>query len=180
MSLTKRYLRDGKNRIIGSITSGYSDTSSVVRDEHEQIADAVSSEKRKVFPEASQSVLATCSLSVPLDARLGDVVILPTDLNFRLSVLALSWSVQGEHLPRGFRQVVATLVSASCANIMGGSWDDFLGAAFIALPTRVASKIARSQFRLGISLLSMRSDRLSCSSTGNRLLTVSTASAEWQ
>ena len=37
MSLTKRYLRDGKNRIIGSITSGYSDSSSVVRDEHEQI-----------------------------------------------------------------------------------------------------------------------------------------------
>ena len=38
MSLTKRYLRDGKNRIIGSITSGNSDTSTVVRDEHEQIA----------------------------------------------------------------------------------------------------------------------------------------------
>jgi hypothetical protein len=38
MSLTKRYLRDGKKSIIGSITSGYSDTSSVVRDEHEQIA----------------------------------------------------------------------------------------------------------------------------------------------
>jgi hypothetical protein len=38
MSLIKRYVRDGKNRIIGSITSGYSDTSSVVRDAHEQIA----------------------------------------------------------------------------------------------------------------------------------------------
>jgi hypothetical protein len=38
MSLTKRYVRDGKNRIIGSITSGYSDTSAVIRDEHEQIA----------------------------------------------------------------------------------------------------------------------------------------------
>jgi hypothetical protein len=37
MSLTKRYLRDGKNRIIGSISSGYSDTSSVVRDERDQI-----------------------------------------------------------------------------------------------------------------------------------------------
>jgi hypothetical protein len=37
MSLTKRYVRDGKSRIIGSITSGYSDTSSVVRDAHEQI-----------------------------------------------------------------------------------------------------------------------------------------------
>jgi hypothetical protein len=38
MSLSKKYIRDGKNRIIGSITSGYSDTSSVVRDAHEQIA----------------------------------------------------------------------------------------------------------------------------------------------
>jgi hypothetical protein len=38
MSLTKRYVRDGNSRIIGSITSGYSDTSSVVRDAHEQIA----------------------------------------------------------------------------------------------------------------------------------------------
>jgi hypothetical protein len=42
MSLRKRYLRDGKNRIIGSITSGYSDTSSVVRDDHEQIASRTS------------------------------------------------------------------------------------------------------------------------------------------
>jgi hypothetical protein len=38
MSFSKKYVRDGKNRIIGSITSGYSDTSSVVRDEHDQIA----------------------------------------------------------------------------------------------------------------------------------------------
>jgi hypothetical protein len=37
MSLTKRYVRDGNNRIIGSITSGYGDTSAVIRDEHEQI-----------------------------------------------------------------------------------------------------------------------------------------------
>jgi hypothetical protein len=37
MSLSKKYVRDGKNRIIGSITSGYSDTSSVVRDGQEQI-----------------------------------------------------------------------------------------------------------------------------------------------
>jgi len=38
MSLSKKYVRDGKNRIIGSITSGYDDTSSVVRDENNQIA----------------------------------------------------------------------------------------------------------------------------------------------
>ncbi len=36
--LKKNYVRDGKNRIIASITSGYSDTSSVVRDENNQIA----------------------------------------------------------------------------------------------------------------------------------------------
>jgi len=36
--LKKTYFRDGTNRIIGSVTSGYSDTSSVIRDEHEQIA----------------------------------------------------------------------------------------------------------------------------------------------
>lgn len=37
MSLSKKYVRDGNRRIIGSLTSGYSDTSAVVRDEHEQI-----------------------------------------------------------------------------------------------------------------------------------------------
>ena len=35
--LRKTYVRDGKNRIIGSVTSGYSDFSEVIRDEHEQI-----------------------------------------------------------------------------------------------------------------------------------------------
>lgn len=35
--LKKTYIRDGKNRIIGSVTSGYSDSSEVIRDEHEQI-----------------------------------------------------------------------------------------------------------------------------------------------
>ena len=33
MSLEKKYIRDGKQRIIGSVTSGFSDTSAVVRDE---------------------------------------------------------------------------------------------------------------------------------------------------
>jgi hypothetical protein len=38
MSLKKEYVRDGKNRIIASITSGYSGgTSDVVRDEHNEI-----------------------------------------------------------------------------------------------------------------------------------------------
>jgi len=38
MSLSKKYVRDGNRKIIGSITSGFSDTSSVVRDAHDQIA----------------------------------------------------------------------------------------------------------------------------------------------
>jgi hypothetical protein len=37
MSLNKQYIRDGRNKIIGSVTTGYSDTSSVVRDEGDQI-----------------------------------------------------------------------------------------------------------------------------------------------
>ena len=37
MSLKKEYIRDGKNRIIGSVMSGFSDESTVVRDEHEHI-----------------------------------------------------------------------------------------------------------------------------------------------
>ena len=39
MSLTKRFVRDGNRRIIGSITSGYNGgTSDVVRDEHNEIS----------------------------------------------------------------------------------------------------------------------------------------------
>jgi hypothetical protein len=37
MSLEKKYIRDGKNRLIGSVTSGFAGESSVVRDEHERI-----------------------------------------------------------------------------------------------------------------------------------------------
>jgi len=37
MSLNKEYVRDGKRRIIGSVTTGFSDTSAVVRDERNQI-----------------------------------------------------------------------------------------------------------------------------------------------
>lgn len=37
MSLKKNYIRDGKNRIIGSVTSGYCETSAVVRDEQSQV-----------------------------------------------------------------------------------------------------------------------------------------------
>ena len=32
MTLVKKYVRDGKNRLIGSVTTGFSDGSSIVRD----------------------------------------------------------------------------------------------------------------------------------------------------
>jgi hypothetical protein len=34
MALKKEYVRDGKRRILGSITSGFGDTTSIVRDEN--------------------------------------------------------------------------------------------------------------------------------------------------
>lgn len=36
--LNKQFIRDGTRRIIGSVTTGYSDTSAVVRDEGNRIA----------------------------------------------------------------------------------------------------------------------------------------------
>jgi hypothetical protein len=35
--LKKQYIRDGKNRIVGSVTSGFADESAVIRDEQEHI-----------------------------------------------------------------------------------------------------------------------------------------------
>ena len=35
--LKKDYIRDGKNRIIGSVTNGFDDTTAVTRDEHNKI-----------------------------------------------------------------------------------------------------------------------------------------------
>ncbi len=37
MTMKKDYVRDGKGRIMGSVTSGFSDESTVVRDERNQI-----------------------------------------------------------------------------------------------------------------------------------------------
>jgi hypothetical protein len=36
--LKKEYVRDGKNRVIGSVTTGFSDESAVVRDDQNQFA----------------------------------------------------------------------------------------------------------------------------------------------
>ena len=38
MSLEKEFIRDGKRRIIGSVTSGFSDESAVVRDEDSKLS----------------------------------------------------------------------------------------------------------------------------------------------
>ena len=38
MSLKKEYVRDGKRQIIGSVTSGFSDESAVVRDEDNKLS----------------------------------------------------------------------------------------------------------------------------------------------
>jgi len=38
MSLEKEYVRDGRRQIIGSVTSGFSDTSAVVRDEDNKLS----------------------------------------------------------------------------------------------------------------------------------------------
>jgi len=38
VSLEKKYIRDGKRRIIGSVTTGFSDESAVVRDDQNQFA----------------------------------------------------------------------------------------------------------------------------------------------
>jgi hypothetical protein len=38
MPLKKDYIRDGRNHIIGSVTSGYADDSEIVRDSDNQIA----------------------------------------------------------------------------------------------------------------------------------------------
>jgi len=43
MSLEKRYIRDGENRVIGSVTSGYRGSyETIVKDEHEQIVGTTS------------------------------------------------------------------------------------------------------------------------------------------
>jgi hypothetical protein len=42
MSLTKRWVRDGRNRVIANITSGFSFDESVVRDENNRIVGRVS------------------------------------------------------------------------------------------------------------------------------------------
>ena len=45
--LRKNFIRDGNRRIIGSVTTGYSDTSKAVRDDHNRIAGRTSDPPRR-------------------------------------------------------------------------------------------------------------------------------------
>jgi hypothetical protein len=43
MSLEKRYIRDGQNRVVGSVTSGFVGSyETIVKDEHEQVVGTTS------------------------------------------------------------------------------------------------------------------------------------------
>jgi hypothetical protein len=61
--LKKNFIRDGNRRIIGSVTTGYSDTSSLVRDEHNKINgrtnDKFQTTRDACFPALSVSSIAT-------------------------------------------------------------------------------------------------------------------------
>lgn len=60
MSLSKKYVRDGERRIIGSVTTGYSDTSSVVRDEDNGITGRTN-ERFQTTREADGKIVSTNS-----------------------------------------------------------------------------------------------------------------------
>ncbi len=58
--LKKEYIRDGKRRIIGSVTSGFDDTSAVIRDEKNQIAGRTS-ERFSTTRDSKGNLIATNS-----------------------------------------------------------------------------------------------------------------------
>jgi hypothetical protein len=58
--LKKDYIRDGKKRIIGSVTSGFSDTSAVVRDEKNEISGRTS-EKFHTTRDSHSNLVSTNS-----------------------------------------------------------------------------------------------------------------------
>jgi hypothetical protein len=60
MSLKKEYVRDGNRRLIGSVTTGYSDTSSVVRDEENCITGRTS-ERFQTTRDADGKLVSTNS-----------------------------------------------------------------------------------------------------------------------
>jgi len=61
--LKKDFIRDGSRKIIGSVTSGYSDTSAVVRDEGNGIAGRTSDRFRT--PRDSHGNLVSANSSDP-------------------------------------------------------------------------------------------------------------------
>ena len=60
MSLKKEYVRDGNRRIIGSVTTGYSDSSSVVRDARNEITGRTS-ERFQTTRDADGKLVSTNS-----------------------------------------------------------------------------------------------------------------------
>jgi hypothetical protein len=58
--LRKYYIRDGNRGIVGSVTSGYSDASSIVRDQRNQITGRTN-ERYLTVRDARGSLLATNS-----------------------------------------------------------------------------------------------------------------------
>ncbi len=59
--LKKDYIRDGARRVIGSVTAGYSDTSSVVRDEANRITGRTSDRFRTTRDSHGNSVSVNSS-----------------------------------------------------------------------------------------------------------------------
>jgi hypothetical protein len=60
MSLSKQYVRDGNRKIIASVTTGFDDTSAVVRDEKNEIAGRTS-ERFQTARDAHGNLVATNS-----------------------------------------------------------------------------------------------------------------------
>jgi hypothetical protein len=68
--LKKEYIRDGKRRIIASATSGFNDTSSVVRDEHNHVAGRTS-ERFSTTRDSKGNLIATNSADPGLLIKTG-------------------------------------------------------------------------------------------------------------
>ena len=58
--LKKHFIRDGSRKIIGSVTTGFSDTSSLVRDEHNKI-NGRTNDKFQTTRDAQSNLVSTNS-----------------------------------------------------------------------------------------------------------------------
>jgi hypothetical protein len=60
MALNRKYVRDGERKIVGSVTTGFADSSSVVRDEHNRITGRTN-ERFQTIRDAHGKLVATNS-----------------------------------------------------------------------------------------------------------------------